>query len=290
LSHVTATIHLERAPTNGITLNVAQAGPAEGQLLILLHGFPEFWYGWRKQIPALAHAGFCVWAPDQRGYNLSDKPTSARDYTLDKLAADIAGLIAASGRRRAVVVGHDWGGAVAWWLAANSPELVERLIILNVPHPLVMRRLLLTNPRQLLRSWYMFVFQLPRLPEWSARRNHWQGVVRAMKASSRPQAFTDNDFERYRQAWSQPGAYSSMLSWYRAIFRYGVPRPKNRRILPPTLVLWGDQDRFIRPEAADASLALCDTGRLIRYQAATHWLQHEEAADINQQIANFVVS
>jgi pimeloyl-ACP methyl ester carboxylesterase len=273
--------------TNSIRLNVAQAGPANGPLMILLHGFPEFWYGWRKQIPALAAAGFRVWAPDQRGYNTSDKPPRICDYTLDKLAADIAGLIDAAGQGKAIVVGHDWGGAVAWWLAANNPELVERLIILNVPHPLVMRRMLLTNSRQTLRSWYMFVFQLPWLPEWMARRNDWQGVVQGLEDSSRPGTFTEEDFHEYRCAWSQPGACTAMVNWYRAMFRYGAPPPRNRRILPPTLLLWGVQDKFIRREAADASIALCDLGKLIFYESATHWLQHEEASEVNQQIIGF---
>src|SRR5436190_3335837 len=271
--------------TNGIRLNVAQAGPANGPLLILLHGFPEFWYGWRKQIAALAAAGFRVWAPDQRGYNLSEKPPRIRDYTLDKLAADIAGLIEAAGERRAVVIGHDWGGAVAWWLAANNPELVERLVIVNVP-PLVLRRMLLTNPLQTLRSWYMFVFQIPWLPEWMARRNDWDGVVKGLEASSRPGTFTEDDFEEYRRAWSQPGACTAMVNWYRAMFRYGVP-PRNGRILPPTLVLWGVRDKFIRREAAEASIALCDLGKVVFYESATHWLQHEEANEVNQQIIEF---
>jgi pimeloyl-ACP methyl ester carboxylesterase len=152
-----AEVRFERIATNGITLNVAQAGPADGPLLVLLHGFPEFWYEWHKHLPALAAARFCVWAPDQRGYNTSDKPPQVRDYTLDHLAADVIGLIDAAGRERAIVVGHDWGGAVAWWLASNQPERLEKLVIINVPHPLVMRRLLRTSPRQLLRSWYMFV-------------------------------------------------------------------------------------------------------------------------------------
>jgi pimeloyl-ACP methyl ester carboxylesterase len=273
--------------TNGIRINVAQAGPANGPLVILLHGFPEFWYGWRKQIPALAAAGFRVWAPDQRGYNASDKPPRVRDYTLDKLAADGAGLIEAAGQRRAIVVGHDWGGAVAWWLAATNPELVERLIILNVPHPLVLRRLLLTNPLQTLRCWYMFMFQLPWLPEWAAGRNDWQDVVRALAATSRPGTFSNADFHAHRRAWSQPRAYTAMLNWYRAMFRYGVPPPKYRRILPPTLLLWGVRDKFICREAADQSLKLCDLGRLVFYESATHWLQHEEPDEVNRQIIAF---
>jgi pimeloyl-ACP methyl ester carboxylesterase len=285
---MTDDIHFSIVDTNGIRLQVARAGPEDGPLVILLHGFPEFWYGWRKQIPALANAGFHVWAPDQRGYATSDKPPLVRDYTLDKLASDVAGLIAAAGRERAIVIGHDWGGAVAWWLATNNPELVDRLVILNVPHPQVMRRMIFTNLRQILRSWYMFAFQIPWLPEWAAERNNWHALVRGMRASSRPGTFTEADFEHYRQAWSQPGAYTAMLNWYRAMFRYGVPSPRNMRVIPPTLILWGKQDRFIAPEAANASLALCDNGKLVAYDAATHWLQHEEADDVNRRIVEFL--
>jgi len=273
--------------TNGIRLNVAEAGPPTGRLVILLHGFPEFWYGWHKQIPALAAAGFRVWAPDLRGYNTSDKPRNVRDYTLDKIAGDIAGLIDAAGQRRAIVAGHDWGGAAAWWLAANNPELVERLIIINVPHPLVMRRLLLTNPRQTLRSWYMFMFQIPWLPEWSARRHNWQGIIDGLKKTSRPGTFTDADFEQYRRAWSQPGAMTAMINWYRAMLRYGAPRPRNRRILAPTLMLWGVKDKFIGPVGAHQSVALCDNGCLVFYDTATHWLPHEEPGEVTRQMIAF---
>jgi pimeloyl-ACP methyl ester carboxylesterase len=285
---MTDDLHFSDVTVTGQRLSVAQAGPSDGPLVILLHGFPEFWFGWRKQIPALAAAGFRVWAPDQRGYAASDKPRNVHDYTIDKLAGDVAGLIVAAGHQRATIVAHDWGGAVAWWLAANNPELVERLVILNVPHPRVLRQMLLTNPLQTLRSWYMFAFQLPWLPEWAARRHRWQSIVKGMQASSRPRTFTEADFEHYRNAWSQPGAMTSMLNWYRAMFRYGAPAPRHSRIIPPTLILWGKQDRFIRPEGAEASLALCDDGRLVFYETATHWLQHEEPDDVNRRIVEFL--
>jgi epoxide hydrolase 4 len=161
------------------------------------------------------------------------------------------------------------------------------LIIINVPHPLVMRRLLLTNPRQTLRSWYVFMFQIPWLPEWTARRNNWQGIAGGLEATSRPGTFTDGDFEEYRRAWSQPGAMTAMINWYRAAIRYGVPQPKNGRILPPTLVLWGVKDKFIGREGAHQSVALCDQGRLVLYETATHWLPHEEPEEINRQIIAF---
>ena len=280
-------IRFARVATNGISLHVAQAGPEDGTLVILLHGFPEFWYGWKKHMPALAGAGLRVWAPDQRGYNLSDKPLLIRDYSLDLLAADIVGLIDKAGADQAILVGHDWGAAVAWWVANNFPERVERLVIINVPHPQVLLRLLRTSPRQLLRSWYMFFIQIPGLPEWSLSRNHWRDLVGGMRASSLPGAFTDADFSEYRRAWSQPAAFSSMLNWYRAMFRHGLARPKHDRIAMPTLILWGKQDKFIGPGAAALSLAMCDQGELAMFDGNTHWLQHERPKEVCQRIIDF---
>ena len=276
-----------RIKTNGAELHVVQSGPVDGPLVILLHGFPEFWYGWRKQIPALARAGFRVWAPDQRGYNTSDKPSRVCDYRLDKLADDVAGLIEISGRRRVVVAGHDWGAAVAWWLAANYPELVERLVILNTPHPQVMQHMLLTDPRQLWRSWYMFLLQIPWLPEYLLRRNNWRAAAEGMQSSSRPGTFTETELELYRSAWSQPGAFRSMVNWYRAALRCRLPPPRNERILPPTLILWGTQDKFVHQEGALRSADRCDLVELVFYNQATHWLQHEEYRDVNERIVAF---
>jgi pimeloyl-ACP methyl ester carboxylesterase len=281
-------VQFQRLKTNGIELNVATAGPADGKLVLLLHGFPEFWYGWAKQIPALAAAGYRVLAPDQRGYNTSDKPPRICDYNLDCLAADAAGVMAACGREKAVVIGHDWGGGVAWWLAQNHPQRVERLVIINVPHPLVMRRMLRTSLRQLVRSWYMFVFQLPGLPEWFGPRGNWRDVVKAMANSSRPGTFSQEDFAVYRQAWSQPGAYRSMIHWYRAAMRCRIQVPGHPRIAAPTLLLWGAQDKFIRRQAAQPSIDLCDQGRLVLFENATHWLQHEEPAEVNRLILEHI--
>ena len=142
--------------TNGVNLHVVMTGAQDGPLVILLHGFPEFWYGWRKQMPALAAAGYAVWAPDQRGYNRSDKPAGVGAYHIDTLADDIAGLIAASGREQVYLVGHDWGAAVAWWVAGKYPTRIKKLAILNVPHPAVMRRAVLEDAEQRKRSWYIF--------------------------------------------------------------------------------------------------------------------------------------
>lgn len=268
-------------------LHVAVAGPRDGPLLVLFHGFPEFWYGWRRQIEFFAARGFRVWAPDQRGYNLSDKPHGLRAYRLDELARDAVGLIDAAGAQQAIVVGHDWGAAVAWHVALTHPDRVQRLVILNVPHPAVMQKHLRTNFRQLRRSWYIFAFQLPWLPEWLARRNNWRVVADALRSTSRPGTFTDEDLEKYREAWSQPGAYTAMVNWYRAILRAPPKMPRDLRIHAPTLMLWGERDQFLGREMAQPSIDLCDDGRLVFFPEATHWVQHEEADEVNRLILEF---
>ncbi len=361
---MTAEIRHTTIATNGVTLHVAQAGPEDGAPVILLHGFPEPWFCWRHQIGPLAEAGYRVLAPDQRGYNTSEKPARIADYALDVLSADVVGLIASTGRNdamlvghdwggivawwvalrhpdrverlavnaphplrmtkcdppgddatpvvthergsgspgsidepedvgrqdvervignarrllarvvpalvggedavaglapdqrgyntsekpariadyaldvlaadvlglidgtgcaRAALVGHDWGGIVAWWVAVRHPDRVQRLVVLNAPHPVAFRRYLLRHPAQLRRSWYAFYFQLPRWPEFRLRRANWHSLVRTLRTTSRPGTFHDDDLERYRQAWSEPGAITAMIHWYRAALRYRPP-------------------------------------------------------------------
>lgn len=273
---------------NGIRLHVVQAGPQDGPLVILLHGFPEFWYGWRAQIPFLAEAGYRVWAPDQRGYNLSDKPKGIASYNLDELAADVVGLIDAAGREKACLVGHDWGAAVTWWTAARYPERLERMVIINVPHGKVMQQHLRRNLAQLRKSWYIFFFQLPWLPEALARRRNWRQVSRVLLGSSRPGTFDPADMERYRHAWSQPGAYTAMVNWYRALVRKPPRPPASARISVPTLMLWGARDAFLGRELAQPSIELCDDGQLEFFEQATHWVQHEEPERVNGQILEFL--
>jgi len=273
--------------TNGVRLHVVEAGPANGPLVVLLHGFPEFWCAWRSQIDPLAAAGYRVLAPDQRGYNTSDKPEGIGAYRVDVLAADVLGLVEEAGRERALVVGHDWGAAVAWWLALAHPEHVERLAILNVPHPAVMRRHLLSSPRQMLRSWYVFFFQLPGLPERFLARDRFANLARAVRGG-RKGTCTREDLERYREAWAQPGALTAMLSWYRAAFRSGGRRLPRLRVSVPTLVLWGARDRYLGREMAEPSVALCDRGRLEVFEEATHWLQHDEADAVNDRLLGFL--
>ncbi len=275
-------------PGRGVTLHVARAGPEDGPLVILLHGFPEFWYGWRRQIGPLASAGFRVLAPDQRGYNLSEKPKGIDHYTLDALADDIVGLIEASGRSKASIIGHDWGGIVAWWLALRHPDRVERLAVLNAPHPEYLTRNLWTRPAQLLRSWYVVAFQFPWLPEKGLSRFGGRPLADSLRKTSRPGTFSDDELARYRASWRQPGALTSMINWYRAALRARPTTMPDPRLRLPVLILWGEKDAFLLGSAARAALARCDQGRLESFDEATHWVHLEEPDRVNRLLIAFL--
>jgi pimeloyl-ACP methyl ester carboxylesterase len=284
--------HLEELyiPTNGITLHVMAAGPADGPLVVLLHGFPEFWYGWRRQIPALAAAGYRVLVPDQRGYNRSDKPRGLSAYRSNHMAADIVGLLDAVGRERAAIAGHDWGALVGWLLALEYPERVARLAILNVPHPKVLEDNLRHNLRQRVRSLYAAFFQLPGLPEWLLRAGNWRALAETMRRSACPGSFTTADLRRYRAAWARPGAITAMLNWYRAALRRPPHRPADPRVYVPVLMIWGARDQALGREMAPESIALCDDGRLHVLEDATHWVQHDAADRVNALLLDFLAA
>lgn len=274
--------------TNGIRLHVVEAGPRDGPLVILLHGFPEFWYGWRHQIEPLARAGFRVLVPDQRGYHLSDKPPRLKDYKLDVLTRDAVGLIDALGRRQAHLVAHDWGGAVAWMASMLYPQRVARMAVLNLPHPLVMRRYLFTRPRQTLRSWYIFFFQLPWLPEWVLTRRDGAAAVGVLRATSRPGTFGEEELAHYRRAWRQPCAMLSMIRWYRAALQRPPRRPDDLRVSVPVRLLWGVHDVVLGREMVPPSARLCDDVEVIYLDAAGHFLQHEEPEEVNRLLVEFL--
>ncbi|MEW6405866.1 MAG: alpha/beta hydrolase [Chloroflexota bacterium] len=276
--------------TNHIRLHVVEAGPKSGPPILLLHGFPEFSYGWRKQIPALAEAGFRVIAPDQRGYNLSDKPKGIRAYRLQELTSDIIGLIDALDYERVNLVGHDWGAVVAWMIGISKPERLHRLGIMNVPHPAVMRRFLMRDVEQMRRSFYAAMFQLPGFPEAGMRAGDWRGAERALRGSGKIHTFTKADIAEYKKAWSQPDAITSMINWYRAAFWHPPHIPKDARIKIPTLMLWGMKDVALTHRMARPSMDYCDDGKLIFFPDATHWVQHEEAHEVNRHLLEFIVS
>jgi epoxide hydrolase 4 len=278
------------ADLSEVRLHYVEAG--EGPLVVLLHGFPEFWYSWRAQIPALAAAGFRVVAPDMRGYNLSSRPRGVDAYAMHHLTADVRELIAERGAQRAMLAGHDWGAAVAWATAIGHPQVVERLAILNVPHP---RRMLqgLRTARQVRKSWYMFFFQLPWLPERFVSYNRWQGFRDNFAHDARPGAFSAADVARYVEAWSRPGAATAMINYYRAALRAQASRRSGgglRPISAPTLVIWGERDRHLGAELAEPDHR--DVPGLDRVERldASHWVQHDEPETVNRLLAEFFAS
>jgi len=280
--------------TNNIRLHVLTDGPENGSSVVLLHGFPEFHYGWRKQVPALVEAGFRVIVPDQRGYNLSDKPGKVSAYDVDILAKDIVGLFDHFGIKKANLVGHDWGAVVAWTVALNYAERLEKLIILNVPHPDVMVDFILNNKAQRKKSWYVFFFQIPFLAEWTLGRNNFHNLARMLVGSGRKSTFTADDLAEYKKAWSQPGALTGMLNWYRAIVRRSLKYVLQRRNIParrvkvPTLMLWGKRDAALSHEMVEPSIKLCESGQAVLYEKATHWVQHDEADEVNKRLIGFL--
>jgi pimeloyl-ACP methyl ester carboxylesterase len=276
--------------TGEVRLHVVRAGPEKGIPIVLLHGFPEFWFGWREQIGPLAAAGYRVLIPDQRGYNSSDKPRPVRAYCMLNLVADVSALLDHENLQSANLVGHDWGAAVAWHMAMRHPERVVRLAILNVPHPAVMRSQLRSNWRQLLRSWYIFFFQLPWLPEALLRVNHANGLARLLAGSSKRGSFSAHDLDHYREAWLQPGAVPAMLGWYRAALRYPGAVFLERRVPHPTLILWGARDDALELAMAEDSLTWCDQGRLEIFPEATHWVQHDQAEAVNRSLLEFLAA
>jgi pimeloyl-ACP methyl ester carboxylesterase len=273
--------------TNGIKLHVMEAGPLDGPMILFLHGFPEFWYAWRKQVDYFADRGYLVVAPDQRGYNLSDKPQGIVSYKIDELAKDIVGLVDAYGRKKIYLVGHDWGASVSWWVALKYPDRIMKLVILNVPHPKVMAKTMFTNPQQMQKSWYIFYFQLPGAVEKFASANNYAWPVQLLATTSRPGAFQTEELEEYRKAFMQPGAFSAMVNWYRAMVQTQQEPPKSFDVTVPMLLMWGEQDIAMLAEMADESMAYCKQGKLIKFPDASHWIQHEEADKVNPLIEDF---
>jgi pimeloyl-ACP methyl ester carboxylesterase len=256
--------------------------------MLMLHGFPEFWYSWRHQIPEFAQ-DFKVVALDLRGYNDSDKPAAKSAYVMAEFIKDVEGVIKGLGYDRCVLVGHDWGGAIAWNFAYAYPEMVERLIVLNMPHPAKFAEAIRT-PQQLLRSSYVFFFQLPWLPEMLIQLADYQAVETALKGMAVNQStFTQEDLEAYKNAAAKRGAMTAALNYYRNIFQQGMLKQDWRVLEVPTLMIWGEKDSALGKELTYGTEAYVKDFQLKYIPNCSHWVQQEQPQLVNKYMREFLV-
>jgi pimeloyl-ACP methyl ester carboxylesterase len=271
--------------TNGIKLHYMTEG--SGSLLIFLHGFPEFWYSWRHQIPEFA-SDHKVVAPDLRGYNDSDKPSDRNAYIMAEFVQDIKGLIEGLGYDRCILVGHDWGGAIAWNFAYAYPQMLEKLIILNLPHPAKFAEGL-RSPQQLLRSSYIFFFQIPFLPELLLQANDYSPLEIAFRGMAVDKTtFSPADLDAYKAAAAKPGALTAMLNYYRNIFAQGMTSSDWSVLTVPTLLIWGEDDTALGKELTYGTEAYVRDFRIRYIPHCSHWVQQEQPQLVNQYIRDFI--
>lgn len=271
---------------NGLNFHVKAVGEEAGKLIVLLHGFPEFAYGWRHQIEALADAGYRIVAPDQRGYNKSDKPEGVDEYHIDKLRDDVIEMIHHYNKGRAIVIGHDWGGAVGWHLVSTRPDVVEKFIAINIPHPAVMPEVMKRHPKQMFKSLYMLFFQVPWVPEKLLGMNRFKMMKRVLKRTGNKNTFSAADLEEYEHAWAEEGALTAMLNWYRAA-PSGL-QSLEKKVRVPAKIIWGVGDDFLSEALAEASFKLLEDGEIAWIENATHWVNHEQPEMVNRHILWFL--
>lgn len=281
-----ARIRHERVKANTLDFHVAACGEGD-RLALALHGFPECWYSWRAQLPLLADLGYRAWAPDLRGYGRSERPQGVQSYAIERLLDDVAGLIEASGAGRTLLLGHDWGAAIAWLFAMRRPQALERLVIMNVPHPGAMERQ--GSLRQLLRSWYVLFFQLPWLPEALLRARNYRGIVEAFRGMAVDKSrFPDDVLEVYRENAARPGALTAMIHYYRALVRGGGLRRQRRLGYPeigvPTLMVWGEEDRALGKELTYGTEAFVRDLTVRYLPGVSHWVQQEAPETVNAML------
>lgn len=266
-----------------ISLHVVFAGPEEGEPVILLHGYPEFWYAWRGPMAVLANSGYRVIVPDQRGYNKSDKPTDVDSYRLDKLAGDVVGLADALGYRKFNLAGHDFGGQVSWWTALLYPERINGLAVINKPHPYAEANYVAVEEEI---DWYNAFLQIPMLPGYVARLANWEILVANLKATALPNTFPEADVDQFRSAWDNNGAIHSMGAWYRANANFKMD-VGDGRVKIPTLIVLAPNDAFTAKDLASRSAMFLDQGKEIKLQEGTHWVIQEKPELIGDTLAGF---
>jgi pimeloyl-ACP methyl ester carboxylesterase len=267
--------------TGEVTLHVVFAGPDDGPPVVLLHGFPEFWYAWRGAGAVLAERGYRVVMPDQRGYNLSDKPPDVADYAMPKRVGDVLGLIDALGYERVAIGAQDHGAGVAWRLALAHPDRISRLAVIDVPHP---RAGVDYQSEEETVSWYRTYIQIPWLPGYTARLGNWALLANSLRDSAASGAFPEDELDQFRSAWDRDGAIHTMGAWYRAP---SWPATGDVRVATRTLVILAPDDAFIPSDLTRWSLEYLDDGALLELDSGSHWVSGEEPERIGGILADF---
>ena len=282
-------LHVVRAGA-GVGAGAGAGTDGSGPAVILLHGFPENWTSWRHQIQPLVDAGFSVLVPDMRGYNRSERPPGVADYRMRMLIEDVNALVLALPERRAHIVGHDWGGVVAWTFAGAYPERTLRLTVMNAPHPLLFSRAL-RKPFQMFKSWYIAMFQIPGLAERILSRNNYKRLRSIFRnGPAIPGTFSDDDIQNYVEAASHPGALTAMLNYYRAAREPGgLAIARASRPECETLVIWGDQDRALSVRLLKNIEEVAPLVRIRRIPESGHWVQNEAPEKVNKLLLEFLL-
>ena len=285
----------EFADVNGVRLHYARAG--QGKLILFVHGFPEFWYAWKDLLPEFGRDHLAV-APDMRGYNLSSKPTDVTDYAVPHLVDDLRALARSLGHEKFILVAHDWGGGVAWSLGIHHPECLEKLVIINAPHPALFERELNRNPAQQAASQYMLLFRSPKAEATLSANNYAFLVDAVLTRGLKKGHFTEDDRQTYLTAWSQPGALTGSLNWYRAA-GIGPPTSSDKahsfepsagpsKVSVPTLVIWGEKDQALVKDNLDGLEEYVPDLTVRRIADGTHWVIHEQPALVAAHIREFI--
>ncbi|PAV85630.1 hypothetical protein WR25_08244 [Diploscapter pachys] len=276
-----------------VQLHYVETGPKDGPLMLFIHGFPEFWYSWRFQLKHFADKYRCI-AIDQRGYNLSDKPKDMMDYRTDFMVNDVKDVIERLGYKKAILVSHDWGGIVAWRVAFIYPELVDKMIVLNCPHPAGFREIMVNFSKQRLNSWYIYMFRTPYIPEAAMRAQDYKMLESSFRGKKgglkNPKNFTDEDLQAWKHVFSQEGALTPPINYYRCLWHSPLPKRSETYINAKTLIIWGTEDPFLIPECAEYSAKYCHDVQVVKIEGASHWVMQDEPEKVNKAMRDFLES
>ncbi|CAO4379733.1 unnamed protein product [Caenorhabditis nigoni] len=274
-----------------IRMHYVEEGPEDGDVLLMVHGFPEFWYSWRFQLEHFKHTHRCI-AIDMRGFNSTDRPSGISNYNISYLVDDIRQFIEVLGLKKVTLAAHDWGAMICWRVAMMHQELIDRLIICNVPHPTAFFDVYKISKEQRDKSWYVYFFQSQLIPEIAMRSNKMkmlEAMFRGKQAGIRnSQNFTDEDMLAWKHVFSQPGATTGPLNYYRDLFNAPSISRKLQIVQPKVLILWGDEDNFLDKKGAEFSVQYCRNCRVEFIRGASHWVQQDQPELVNAYMEQFM--